>query len=202
VQSDPTQALESLTSAGSMDEVRLRFARFLGLDEPLPETIVHRALADRPFLHNLIICRGSPSFLEVLFADPRNATFRAPAAPPDEPEAAPREATPAVEKSNAQLIAGAAKALARWGAAGLVRAEPEVFERRWSACQACDLLVAPPDRLIYKVFSLGSKSDPRVCSACGCVAQRKARVPTEHCPRPDPEDASQSRWGEPRPSTT
>lgn len=209
---DASEMLDALIRSGSMADVGVRFARFLGLDEPVPEPVVHRALVDRPFLHHLVICRGSPSFLQVLFADPRNQAFRAPpdppaapdppdvtAAPIDAPEAEPDAPdAPAVEHSSVRLVAGAARALARWGAAGLVRTSPEVFERRWSACQGCELLVSPPDRMVYKLVSLGSKSDPRVCSACGCVAQRKARVPTEHCPRADPADPSRDRWGEPR----
>jgi hypothetical protein len=95
------------------------------------------------------------------------------------------------------LAARAGTALARWGSGGFRKVAPEVFAARFGACQACDHLVDPPDRVAYRV-RLRQASDPRVCAACGCVASRKAALPTEHCPLPDPDDPTRTRWGDPR----
>ena len=203
----PQVLLEHLTAAGSMPEVRQRFAQFLGLDDALPDRVIHRALSDRPFLHNLIVSRGSPQFLQILISDPKNAAFPEPPASVAELEAptsaaeggdAPADATAEDLPGSFRLAARAAGALARWGAAGIVRVEPEVFEQRWSACQACPHLVEPPRRMVYRISeSLAPRqADPRVCSACGCVAQRKARLPTERCPRADPAQPGLNRWGQ------
>ena len=196
------ELLNNLTAAGSMPEIRRRFAEFLGLEEPLPDLVIHRALAERPFLHHLIICRGSPRFLQILIQDPKNAQYSHPPATvtetttsstPLSDDAVDRDAS-----GNWRLVAKAAGALARWGAAGIARVEPEVFERRWSACLACPHLVSPPELMVYKLSGALSarQTDRRVCSACGCVAQRKAKLPTEHCPRPDPAQSGLNRWGE------
>ena len=69
----------------------------------------------------------------------------------------------------------------------------------WSfgACRACPHLVDPPaDRLLYKL-STGSPVERKICDACGCVASRKARLPSEGCPKADPSDPARTRWGEP-----
>lgn len=203
----PQALLENLTAAGSMPEVRQRFAQFLGLDDPLPDPVIHRALSDRPFLHNLIVSRGSPQFLRVLISDPKNAAFPEPPASAAELEVpggaaeggeAPTHPRAEDLPGSFRLAARAAGALARWGAAGIVRVESEVFEQRWSTCQACPHLVEPPKRMAYRISeSLAPRqADPRVCSACGCVAQRKARLPTERCPRADPAQPGLNRWGQ------
>ncbi|MBF9264060.1 hypothetical protein [Paracidovorax cattleyae] len=200
----PQALLENLTTAGSMPQVRQRFAEFLGLDDPLPDPVIHRALSDRPFLHNLIVSRGSPQFLQILISDPKNAAFPRPPegllgieepADPDVQDPAEAKALP----GSLRLAARAAGALARWGAAGIVRVEPEVFEQRWSSCQACPHLIEPPERVVYKITSslaARQQADARVCAACGCVAQRKARLPTERCPRADPAQPNFNRWGQ------
>src|SRR5262249_72531 len=101
--------------------------------------------------------------------------------------------------STAELAGRAAKAMARWTAGGLKRVDDETFQRRWASCQACPLLVKPPDRIIYKGLAVLT-GDRQVCSACGCVAAAEGRIRSEHCPVADPEDPSRDRWGEPRPS--
>jgi hypothetical protein len=163
----------------------------LGIDAPVPLAVMRRALVDKLFAFRLMNCQGDPVLLGVVFADPANQRFA------DDTEPA---GTPAVP-SSFRLALRAGKAIARWGASGFGRVEPEVFEARFAACQRCEFLVEPPERVVYKV-ALRRDSDPRVCSACGCVASRKASLPTENCPVADERDPSLSRWGEPRTPTS
>jgi hypothetical protein len=163
----------------------------LGLDEPVPIAVMRRAIVDKTFAFYLKNCRGNPRLLEVLFADPRNERY-AGEEPAGEQPVPPDTGT----RSSVALAWQAGQAAARWGAAGFARVAPEVFEARFDACRQCEYLVEPPDRIVYKV-RLRKESDPRVCAACGCVASRKAALPTESCPVADRTDPSLNRWGEP-----
>ncbi|CAO3408062.1 hypothetical protein [Azospirillum largimobile] len=146
----------------------------------LPEEIVHRAANDRFFLHQLIGNRRSPEILATLIG------------PPDQPPRPWR--TP---PSSPEMMLRASAALLRWARAGFGTVDRETFERRQAACRACPNLTAPGDRIVHKLFPAGK--DGRVCDLCGCAVERKAQLPTEDCPAPDPLDQSRTRWGDPRP---
>jgi hypothetical protein len=183
----------------SSEELCIALGEALGLDQPAPVAIMRRALIDRTFVFNLINCRGDSTLLGVLFSDPRNRQYEA---DPDVERSGPRPpssggtaALPDVP-SSLTLALKAGQAAARWGGAGFARVDPEVFDARFGICQRCEYLVDPPDRAVYKV-KLRRQSDPRVCAACGCVASRKASLPTENCPVADSTDPAVSRWGEP-----
>lgn len=55
------------------------------------------------------------------------------------------------------------------------------------------------DRTLYvDRFVFDEVAGRLICGLCGCVAAKKARLPHEACPGPDPRDPTQTRWGEPR----
>jgi hypothetical protein len=130
--------------------------------------------------HHAFVCRGSPQLLRLL-AD--SVAARAVHVPRGRPP------------SSAVLIARAAKAMARWSAAGFREAPAEQIERRWSACTACPHLGAPPARVLYQLTRGGA--DDRICGLCGCTASRKVRMLTERCPDRLAADPALTRWGEP-----
>ena len=98
---------------------------------------------------------------------------------------------------NIELIGKATKALFAWGKTGFQRADEEVVKRRWAACQGCDFLTDPPKTMMYQGIKLLAGKGTKICSACGCVANKKVTLPTEKCPKQDPDNPNLSRWGEP-----
>lgn len=197
--------VEELRGTTSEVELGERLGVFLGLATAAPMPVVRRAIVDDRFCRYLLTSRGRPSTLKVLFADPANQQYQdGPEAVADvvadavaDPVADPAPAPTATERSSFSLIMKAGAAVAKWGASGFARVDDATFEARFDACQRCDQLVAPPDKVLYKV-RLNAQSDQRVCNACGCPAARKAKLPTEHCPLADPANPGFNRWGEPR----
>lgn len=182
---EASQTLLSVGEGESWDEMRLRVGRVLGIGEPVPSAVMQRMIADGTFAHDVLSSRNVPSFLNALFADPANAAY----APAEQP----------VHRSNAELLSRAAGALLSWGKAGFSQVDAATYERRFGACRACPHLIDPPaDRLLYKLAS-GTPLERKICNACGCVAARKARLPSERCPQADPADPSSNRWGQPLP---
>jgi hypothetical protein len=200
-------AMDELRNTTSEAELAERLGAFLGLETAAPEPVVRRAIVDDRFCRYLLASRGRPGMLKVLFADPANQPYAGEAAVEAEaiaaepavashaaPDAAPGAAA---ERSSLSLIMKAGAAVAKWGASGFARVDDATFDARLGACQRCDQLVAPPDKLLYKV-RLAGRSDQRVCNACGCPAASKAKLASEHCPLADPANPSVNRWGEPR----
>ncbi|NNB93037.1 hypothetical protein HI113_03815 [Corallococcus exiguus] len=180
------EAIEELRGASSEQELSARFGQFLGLSGGVPLPTLRRAIIDDRFALHLILSRNQPRALKMLFRDPRNTQYENTEAPE--------------QHSNLELLWKAGKAIAKWGATGFEKIDPKLFEDRFSACQGCEKLVEPPNRVLYKV-KLSGASDQRICSACGCVAARKARVPTERCPVADPTKPGLNRWGQPLPTS-
>lgn len=174
--------IKDITEAGTWDEMRHRLGAFLGAKEAVPSAMLNRAMHDDKFAYYLLTCRNQPQFLKALENDPRNKEF--------EPAVANEE------KSNVQLVAGAAKAMLRWSKSGFTQIEKDVYEQRFAACLRCPHLSEPPDKMVYKLAS-NDTTDRRVCGACGCVASRKTKLPTEKCPVADPENPAVNRWGQP-----
>ncbi|NEQ34883.1 MAG: hypothetical protein F6K40_00580 [Okeania sp. SIO3I5] len=168
----------------SWDEMCSVLGEYLGLERPISKAVLRRARQDDRFAGHLFTCRYHADLLKVLLADPRNEKYQL------------AEDVKHQQKSNLELIGKASAALLKWGKAGFARVDEATFESRFNICQACEYLIEPPDKLVYKI-TLSQKSDLRVCSACGCVAARKARLPTETCPVADPSNPSLNRWGDP-----
>ena len=187
--------LDFLGPAESEGELRLHLGEMLGIGKPAPAAVLRRALVDESFALYLVRASGERNLLDLLLSDPRNDAFA------NEPGILPArsdiDAPAAKTPGDLALIWKAGKAVMKWGAAGFARVPPERFEARFHACEACEYLAAPPDRLIYNV-RLSRSSDPRVCTACGCTASRKAALPTESCPVADPDNPRLNRWGESR----
>jgi hypothetical protein len=177
-------ALRSLEQeVSTWDEMCSVLGEYLGLKQPISKAVLRRAREDDRFARHLFTCKYHPDLLKVLLSDPKNKSY-------EHPEDIKPE-----QRSNLQLIAKASKALLEWGKVGFTQVDQATFERRFDSCQACEYLIEPPDQLVYKI-TLSKKSDQRVCSACGCAAARKARIPTETCPVADSANPSLNRWGE------
>lgn len=174
--------IKEITEAGTWDEMRHRLGAYLGTKEPIPSAMLNRAMNDDKFAYYLLTCRNQPQFLQALQADPRNKEF--------EPAAT------TTEKSTVQLAATAAKAMLRWSKSGFTQVEKDIYEQRLAACLRCPHLSEPPDKMVYKLTG-SDTTDRRVCGACGCVAARKTKLPTERCPVADPENPMLNRWGQP-----
>lgn len=184
----------NLDGSESWDELRLRFAKELGLDDAIPSATLRRALHDEDFAHRLLVSRNAPGFLRPLIDDPDNQKYADPveSLPAQVQTSQPEPA----RRSNAELAKNAAAALLRWGKSGFTQVSPDVYARRTAACSACPHLLEAPNQLAYKV-KLAREEDMRVCNLCGCVAARKARLPEERCPGAHPTEAGMNRWGEP-----
>jgi len=160
-----TSPIEQLKQIEGWDEVRARLGELANLGGPAPAAVTRRALEDKAFAFYLLFARESPTLQRTLLDDPRNAAY----------ERAAQEAP------SAALVGTAVKAFARWGASGFKRLDQAAYDARWQTCLDCPSLVEAPDRLIYNGLTIIS-GDSRVCSACGCVAAKKAAIPTERCP--------------------
>jgi hypothetical protein len=157
------------------DDACRAFGEFLGVGEAVPPAALRAALADPVYARKLVGSRGAPDAIRYLLARPP-AHGDAPA------------------HSDGELVAGAAKALARWVFAGLKRVDDAVYERRLAACRSCEHLAKPTGSVLYALAGAG---DERTCGLCGCVAAKKAALPTEACPAMDAARPGYTRWGEP-----
>lgn len=175
--------LRNLEAAGDTHAMQVQLGVLLGLEQAVPVEVLERAHADDHYATYLLRSRGHPELLTMLLSmATANQQMSQPA--------------PHVELSNTDLLRKVGSATLKWAASGFKHVEPEVLERRNSACRACSYLQAAPDRFLYKV-TLSARSDQRVCGACGCTASRKAGLPDESCPMEDPERPGFTRWHEP-----
>jgi hypothetical protein len=175
--------LSELRQMADMQEACLKFGQLLGLDAPVPPGVLYAAMNDEDYVRNLLLSRRNADMLALLLRQ----------APAIEPMG-PVEAAPA-KHSNMELIGKATKALVNWGRAGFSTVEEAVYKKRLAACERCDQLDAPPDKLLYKI-SLKRGEDKRTCKACGCVVSRKARLTSDTCPLEDAANPTFNRWGE------
>jgi hypothetical protein len=184
--------------AGTWPDQRAELGRLLGLDGPVPDAVLRRAVAEQRFAYYLLSFRGRPDMLGRFFRAP--ATLAYELEDPGLAESSPAARGAAAPQRNGELVRGAATALARWARSGFVRASTEVYERRLAACLRCDQLALPPQSLLSRIAAPGpeDRAAGRACGACGCPVTRKASLASESCPLPDPGDPARSRWGEPR----
>ena len=163
--------------------LRTRLGEMLNLEEPVSEAVARLAIEDPLYAHHLMVSRDNLDFLLALLSRPEQGRAGGEA--------------PGALTTNA-LLARAAKALWRWSKAGFTKLDDATYRARLDACLACPHLVEPPDRLVYRVAATaGAGMDGRVCGKCGCLAARKARLPSESCPDRQPGNPHVTRWGEP-----
>lgn len=192
-----------------LDQAQARLAELLGTTAPVPLAVMRRALEDEKFAFYLMMTKESPELQKQLLNDPRTAQYAAAEGAASggadrEPAAAGSSASaaspsPAVPQphSTVDLLVKASTAFAQWGTTGFQAAGEAVKARRWAACQACVYLVDPPKSLIYQGLRILAGRDTKICSACGCAANKKVGIPTEHCPVRSSDDPELSLWGEP-----
>lgn len=169
------EVLQKLTSNEmSWDEIRGAFGNYLGLPEAVPSAVLKKAIEDEKYASYIISVRNNPEYLKMLF-----------------------DVEPNVKEdySNLQLIGKAAKSLLRWGASGFGFVSDTVYAARLNVCRSCEYLREAPEKAVYN-FKMSNDTDDRTCSACGCVASRKARLASESCPVKSKNDHSLNRWGE------
>jgi hypothetical protein len=178
--------LEETHTAEPIEEQRARLGELLGLDEPAPADVLVSAIEDREYARNLMLCKDTPPLRDFLLQNP-----------PLRAEPPPGEAP---EKSARELLGAASKSFWAWTRSGFSVVDEETYERRFGTCLECPHLVDPPSRGLYKVIgATGSDVTSKICELCGCVASRKARLPTDTCPAPHAELEGVNKWGEPLP---
>ncbi len=166
---------------GTLDDKCRELADVLGLAEPVTHAVLHAALYDSTYAHNLLASRRSPAFLHDLLSNP--------------PKVAHLEQQ-VDEKASVELVKKATEALWKWAKTGFSTVEKAVLEKRYNTCMSCPHLKDQPNRILYKVVS-ANKEEEKVCSLCGCVVANKVRLPSEACPDRHPVLAGMNRWEEP-----
>jgi hypothetical protein len=175
--------LSDLKQMNNVQEACAKFGQLLGLDVPVSPNVLYAAMEDEDYARNLLLSRRNSAMLTSLLMQPVPVTALA---------------TPtSTNHSNLQLIGKAAKALLDWGKTGFSTVDEFTYDKRMSACNRCDQLEAPPDKLLYKI-SLSKKEDKRTCKECGCVVSRKARLASDTCPLEDATNPGFNRWSEAR----
>ncbi|HEX7902461.1 MAG TPA: hypothetical protein VF487_01185 [Chitinophagaceae bacterium] len=165
---------EILKSDKSWDDMRSEFGSYLGLVHPVPSAVLHKAITDEKYACYLAAAKDRPDYLKLLFNVPENIKE---------------------DKTNLTLLINGAKSLLKWGASGFGLVTEEVYLARMKACEGCEYLRESPGKAVYKV-KLSKETDMRICSACGCVASRKARLKSETCPVVHPENNLLNKWNE------
>ncbi len=190
--------LLELKEGESLDDLCGRFGRFLGLEAPVPKPVLLHAINDSDYATHLIVSRGAPEFLQVLFGM---------ALPAEGLQEASSATDAAAGQSDLELVKRAATALLRWGKSGFSIVDEATLERREDACLACPNL-GTPGSLLQKLVSsgsasgkLGQRASNRVCKLCGCNIAKKIRLASESCPDRHPTQAGLTRWGEPQPQS-
>lgn len=179
----------------SPEELQAQFAEYLGTADPVPIGVILHAVEDQYFRSNLMLCRNRPDMLRSLFSNPKNVEFEEQYRSESKLGGDTQAELPG-QHGTLELLGRASKAVFSWAKVGFANVDMATFERRFSACQGCDMLSDPPTKMIYKLVKT-KHTDPRICGACGCVASRKARMASESCPLASKEDSQLNRWGEP-----
>lgn len=181
----------------SMEELCARLGTFLGREQPVAPSVVRRFSADPEFAQNLITCRQTPAFLQVLLNSPETKKYEQPEdMQPVQKQTAENMAS-AHQRSSLELAAKAAKAFIKWGQAGFSQVDAATYQRRLNACRACPHFVEAGQQIVYRLATTEKDDKRKICNVCGCVVASKARLPGETCPMPHPEDPTLNRWCEP-----
>ncbi len=146
------------------------------LDLPdIADTVVERAAADPLFLNRMMAVRDDASAVRSMMATVTGAL--------------PKWTAPATGVAIRHL----SSAIARWAAVGFRPVDVPTLEARVAACRRCPHLAEPGQILQKAVAGRGGK----MCGLCSCAVEKKAFLPTERCPAPDPERPGLNRWGDP-----
>jgi hypothetical protein len=194
--------MQKLELSGESDqswpEICLQVGTYLGLEGPAPDAVVQRAIDDPVYAHNLQVCRHQSALLAMLFKD---AMANKPPTPSvgNSGEFAQPNAVTTQEQSNSELVMRAAKALANWAVSGFSTVDDGTYAKRLQACYRCPHLKDSSDRAVYRLMNTSGNAH-KVCSLCGCVAERKAKLTTESCPGEDPAQPGRNRWGQALPA--
>ncbi|KIP17081.1 hypothetical protein KY49_6883 [Burkholderia sp. MSHR3999] len=183
-----------------IDQARARLAELINLPEPAPLAVTRRALADQKFAMYLMLTKDSPELQKQLFDDPRNRGYEGDGNDPGSKSganAAGEARRIAGQHSTGELLTNVSTAFVKWSGTGFKQVDDETRARRWAACQACEYLADPPESILYQGLKLLVGKDTKVCSACGCAANKKVGIPTERCPVEREEGSGVSMWGEP-----
>jgi hypothetical protein len=191
------------TGADTLDDLNERWTSILGPMPPgferIPDEVLLRTGEDERFARYLVESRRNPSLLALLFADPKNQTFRSEPAAAARPEPMPDPSGPRLSgvkrDSSAAAVARAATSLAKWGATAFESVEHGEAERRLVVCRACphvESIDAAP------AITRLTTSEVAICGLCGCPLGRKARMASEQCPDADPHQPGLNRWGQKR----
>lgn len=159
----------------SIDEGCRQLGQVLGLNEPVPASVLMSALSSEEYARNLLTCRKEPAFLQMLLNNPVR-----PSRPMEETESSPVE-----------MLKSASVALARWSQVGFSTASEAVFAARLRACLACPHIRQAADAALNKLLKTRA-----TCGLCGCDVEKKARMNSEKCPGADPGNLGHDRWGQ------
>lgn len=175
--SDDGQDVEDISFSN-----RAELSALLNLEEPVSEAVFAKAKEDNTYLHNLLISKNAPEFLEQFL----NNLDVVPTYPQSEV---------VEEKRTDELIINFGKAILKWGASGFKKVDEDTYQERLNACAGCDKLTSAPDKFIYNM--LGKNNEKGMCSSCGCLVAKKALISTDTCPEASIENANVNRWGDP-----
>ncbi|MQA19851.1 hypothetical protein [Rugamonas rivuli] len=165
---------KAVAAAGDWSAQLHALAELLQMDVLPPGQVLRRALADDRYASNLFMSRGQPTLLRKLLASPGNAAFAEAAVAADSADIA---AVPALA-----TVGHAVAAMGRWAASGFATLSVDQAEARMAVCRPCAHYTAAPKNLLYGL-TFDAAVDMNICSACGCVARRKAKLASEDCPK-------------------
>lgn len=156
----------------------------LGLDYPVSENVLLKALEDSTYAHNLLVCRDNPEYLEMIFKNTPQL----------------KDGSKEDHHSGISLVKRAAKSLIEWSKTGFSTVSSDIYQKRIDACNSCTSLIDIPKSKKYLYGLTGVDSDKeKICRLCGCVVSIKARRLTDTCPEADPKADGLNKWGEPIP---
>jgi hypothetical protein len=168
------------TNENTLKEQCIEMAAILGLDIPVPETVLRTALADPNYAHNLLVVRNDTEYLTYLLNHP--------------PPLAKREGK---DIPTSALVKRAAHSLLKWAGTGFSTVSTETYERRINACNTCPNLRVPSSDQNALYGIAGAINNKSVCGRCGCVVKVKAKRGTDTCPDQHPFKSGINRWEEP-----
>ncbi len=184
------RALAPIRDAETFGDARQMLAGLIGLTEPAPPGMTARVLVDTKFAALVAGMGHLPGWRDRLVNDPFNGKF----APPDIADDA---ADAASLPKTRELVSTFAKGVATWAGSGFTATPPEKLAVRKAACEACDQLTEAPNEGLHRIARAVAGPDKRMCRACGCLMSKKIALDTEHCPLPNKDTPTLSRWGEP-----
>lgn len=178
---------EEINGSATLADKCVELGILLGLNNPVSEDVLLASLDDPTYAQNLLISRGSESFMRHLLNNP------------------PKKIVAELQSqqySNAELISRAGKSLLKWGLSGFTMVPFEQLHKREDACLKCSNLLEP-QKMLQKITAssvptdeIGHRTGNKICLACGCVIKNKIRLATDTCPVEAAGTPGINRWGE------